>query len=313
MAWFETLLWWLAGTASLVFLLWALGCSRWRALTQELTSRLEAARQPAPTARYDAARELEGLPKPVQRYLRAVLKDGQPMVAAVQLEHRGHFNLGSVGVDRWRPFTSTQRVQTRRPGFVWDGRVAVLPGVAIHVHDAYVAGEGLLRPALLGLVRLMDLRGSSPEPGGVAQGEFLRFFAESAWYPTVLLPSHGVRWTAVDEHSARATLVDGRIGAELLFRFDPATGLVDSVRAEARGRAVGKRVVLTPWEGRWSDYAERDGLRVPTRGEVAWLTGQGRLSYWRGVLGSLRYEFVCQGAGAAIRARSRCGASNAAR
>ena len=36
-----------------------------------------------PTA-YDA-REIEGLPAPVQRYFRAVLQAGQPMVAAVQL------------------------------------------------------------------------------------------------------------------------------------------------------------------------------------------------------------------------------------
>ena len=38
-----------------------------------------------------------------------------------------------------------RNVITRRPGFDWDARIMVLPGVPAHVHDAYVAGEGLLR------------------------------------------------------------------------------------------------------------------------------------------------------------------------
>ena len=33
---------------------------------------------------------------------------------------------------------------------------------------------------------------------------------------------------------------------------------------------------MTPWEGRWSDYAEQGGIMVPMSGEVAWLTPEGR-------------------------------------
>jgi hypothetical protein len=64
------------------------------------------------------------------------------------------------------------------------------------------------------------------------------------------------------------------------------------VRAEARGRTVGQGVVMTPWEGRWWDYAQHDGMTVPMRGEVAWLTPDGRRSYWRGQVTTLAYEFV---------------------
>ncbi len=270
----------------------AFGTSRWNARTRALIERLDAARQPVTPTHYDAARELDGLPAPVQRFFRAVLKDGQPLVAAVNIEHRGTFNLAAEGPDQWKPFTSTQRAVMRRPGFVWDGRVRMAPGVAVHVHDAYVAGEGILHPAVLGLVSLTELRGTSAEPGGVAQGEFMRYLAEAAWYPTALLPSQGVRWTAMDDNAATATLNDGTVSATLLFRFDPRSGVIESVRAEARGRTVGKSVTLTPWEGRWSDYAERDGLRVPMRGEVAWLAPEGRRVYWRGEVTALRYETV---------------------
>jgi hypothetical protein len=291
-AWIKGFVWLLAAGVVAFIALAAFGASRWSASTRALNARLDAARQPITPARYDAARELGGLPAPVQRFFRAALKDGQPMVAALTIEHRGTFNLAAEGADQWKPFTSTQRVVTRRPGFVWDGRVAAMPGLAVQVHDAYVAGEGILHPAVLGLFTLMDLRGTSAEPGSVAQGEFLRWFAETAWYPTALLPSQGVRWSAIDERSAQASLDDGVVSAKLLVHFDAATGLIESVRAEARGRTVDHAVVLTPWEGRWSNYAERDGMRVPMSGEVAWLTPQGRRPYWRGDVSSVRYELV---------------------
>ena len=165
----------------------AYGAWRWAAGTRALMARLEATRVAPVPARYDA-RELDGLPPAVQRYFRAVLKDGQPIIAAASVEHAGSFNMGETR-DQWKPFTSRQRVVTRRPGFVWDGRVVMMPGLPVHVHDAYVAGEGILRPALLGLFTLMDLRGT-PE---LAQGELMRFFAEASWYPTALLPSQGVQ------------------------------------------------------------------------------------------------------------------------
>lgn len=271
-------------------LLTAFGAWRWSAGTRALIERLEAARRPVPPSRFDAARDLDGLPPPVQRFFRAALTDGTPLVASVGLEHRGTFNLAAEGPDRWIPFTSTQRVITRRPGFVWDARMAMAPGLAVRVHDAYVDGEGILHPAVLGLVSLTELRGVSPEPGGVAHGEFMRFVAEAAWYPTALLPSQGARWTAVDEHAAQVDLADGDVGVSLLLRFDPGTGLIDSVRAQARGRTVGSNVVMTPWEGRWWDYAEHAGMKVPMSGEVAWLTSEGRRTYWRGTVTSLSYN-----------------------
>jgi hypothetical protein len=134
---------------------------------------------------------------------------------------------------------------------------------------------------------IVNMRGTRP----VAEGELLRFFAETAWYPTALLPSQGVQWNAVDDSSAKATLKDGDISLTLLFRFDEA-GLIDSVRADARGRTVGGRAIPTPWEGRWKDYELRDGMRVPLEGEVAWILPEGPKPYWRGRITSLSFEFV---------------------
>ncbi|MGJ7511479.1 DUF6920 family protein [Variovorax sp. GT1P44] len=231
-------------------------------------------------------RELQSLPAPVQRYFRAALTEGQPIISALTVELVGTFNLSPTS-ERWKPFTSRQRIVTCRPGFLWDAEIVVLPGLAVRVLDAYIGGRGMLRAAVLGLFQVAALHGD----GEIARGELFRFFAEAAWYPTALLPSQGVRWDAIDDHSAYATLVDGPLTLRLLFRFDDA-GLIDSVRAEARGAMVGREMVMIPWEARWSDYRTRNGMTVPNVGEVEWLWPEGRRSYFRGTVTSIRFEFL---------------------
>ncbi len=259
------------------------GDARWKSGTRALRERLEAGRLPVEPTLFDQA-ELNGLPAPVQRFFRAALNNGTPIVSAVDMEHSGRFNLGE-DADNWKPFTSTQRVVTRRPGFDWDGRIAIMPGVSVRVHDAYVAGEGILHAAIFGLVSMVNLR----DTGDLAEGELMRFFAEAAWYPTALLPSQGVEWEAVNDESARATMSDGEITSTLLIHFG-TDGLIDVVSAEARGRMVGETTVPTPWQGRFWNYAPRDGMQVPMEGEVAWVLPVGIKPYWRGKLTSLRYQ-----------------------
>jgi hypothetical protein len=269
----------------------AFGGIAWTRWMRTLQASLEAGRQDgkpgasSPPTRYDA-RELEGLPAPVQRYFRTVLADGQPIITAVSIDIAGNFNMSPTG-EQWKPFTSRQRVVTRRPGFVWDARIAMLPGVTVRVVDSYIVGNGLLRAAIQGLFTMADIQGG----GEIARGEFMRWFAEVAWYPTALLPSQGVSWEAVDDRSANATFIDGPLTLTLLFRFNEA-GLIGSFRAEARGGMVGDKMIVAPWEGVWSNYQAVDGVQVPFTGEVAWMRPEGRKPYFIGTVTALAFEFA---------------------
>lgn len=137
----------------------ALGKRRWEEGTSMLRERVEAARLPVVPGTVDLG-ALDTLPAPVQRYFRTVLQQGMPMVASVRMQHRGMFNMGGQAAS-WKPFRSDQLVVTRRPGFDWDARIMMMPGLPVHVHDAYAAGEGVLHAALLGLVSLADMRGGA--------------------------------------------------------------------------------------------------------------------------------------------------------
>jgi hypothetical protein len=264
--------------------LYGYGSYRWKTETAAMRARMQVAKR-APTVRTYEVKELDALPAPVQRYFRAALTPGQPMVAAADIEITGAMRM-SDDADKWSAFTSNQRVVTQRAGFDWNASIAMFPGANVYVHDAYVAGEGILHAAILGAFTVVDMRGTRES----AQGEFMRFVAECSWYPTRMLPSQGATWTAVDDASAMLTIRDGDIAATLLVRFG-ADDLITSIRAEARGRLVKGVTSTAPWQGRFWDYMQRDGMHIPQQGEVAWVLPESAEPYWRGRVTSVRYEF----------------------
>ncbi len=261
------------------------GAWRWSVATGALITRLDAGDTSGHTQRYDA-REIADLPAPVRRYFELALTDGQPIIRAADAAMTGTFNM-SLDAPQWKPFTSQQRVVTHRPGFVWNARIMLFAGFPVRVHDAYVAGTGILTPSILGLFSMGNISGT----GEPARGELMRWFAECAWYPTALLPSQGIEWQAVDATSAQATMTDGPIRLTMLFRFGD-DGLISSIHADARGALVAGQTVMMPWEGRFSDYRRQDGMLIPFYGEVAWITPQGEKPYFRGTVTQMTYRFV---------------------
>jgi hypothetical protein len=261
------------------------GSVRWRAHTRNLRAELAASAAGAAPKTFDV-RELEGLPAPVQRYFHVALHAGQQVVESARLATEGEF-LMDAEKKTWARFTADQVFVARPPGFDWDARIRMAPGLAIFVRDAYRGGAGLLRADVLGVVTVAD-QAPSPE---LARGELLRWLAEAVWCPTALLPRHGLRWEAVGDDRARATIEDRGVVASVEFRFG-GDGLVTSVFALDRPRTVGASNVPTPWEGTWTAYSPRNGMHVPSAGEVSWVLPEGRLPYWRGRVKSVVYTFA---------------------
>ena len=261
------------------------GHSRWTHATNARLAALEAAVLPAKARaeRYDEA-ELAGLPTVVRSYLSKVLNPNQPIVRRLYLEQTGSMNRGTK-TEQWEPFTARQRVTTQRPGFVWDASMAMAAGITVRVVDAYVAGVGSLQPSLIGLFDMGGVEGT----GEIARGELIRYFAESVWYPTALLPSQGVWWTPVDAQTADATMTDGTITVTLRFVFNGA-GLVERISSTERSALVDGVMVPMPWEVRPSRYETHGGMLVPSEAEVAWLAPTGRMPYWRGKVERLDYD-----------------------
>lgn len=244
---------------------------------------LDASQLPGRTTAY-AESEVADLPDPVRRYFRSVLRNGQPMIRMARLTQEGEF-LVKEQPPKWGAFRATHVAAVSPPAFDWDARIAWAPGVKVFVRDAYVAGTGLLHAAAFGMLTLTKQRGT-PE---LAEGELMRYLAETPWYPTALLPGHGVSWTAIDDSSARATLTDGATTVSLDFTFDD-NGLITGVWSSARYR-VNDSPTSMPWQGRFERYEVHSRIRVPVMAEVAWVGPGGPMPYWRGNITSVAYDF----------------------
>jgi hypothetical protein len=260
------------------------GSYRWQSNTDKLRAQLTDGQQTIKLQTYDS-KEIEGLPAPVQRFFRTVLKDGQAIMVAVKFSQQGQFNMSETEA-KWSPFTATQLVTTQRLGFDWDARIRMAPGLNAFVHDAYVLGKGTLRASLIGLFTLAKMHDTRE----LNQGELLRFFAEATWYPTALLPSQGVRWEAIDDTSAHAALTDGATTVSLVFQFN-AEGAIATIRADARYR---DKLTAMPWCGRFWNYSVRNGMLIPLDGEVGWEYPEGIRLYFKGRITEISYEFAQQ-------------------
>jgi hypothetical protein len=248
-----------------------------RALLVDLAARCS----PMPAA-VDPA-ELVRLPTPVRRYLERVLPQHPRRIHTLAARQQGSFSFDGK---RWLPFTARQWMAPEVPGFLWDARIRMMPFVNAFVHDAYLAGEGILDARLFGLIPLAR---EKPTPE-LAQGELLRFLAETPWYPTALIPGCGVTWSEVDDSTAQASLQDRSTQVSLKFHFG-SDGLVDTIQADARPRLVKGKSVPAPWHCRFSDYREQQGLLVPLEGEVTWMLPEGPFPYWRGRLVEAVFDF----------------------
>jgi len=257
----------------------------WDSRTSSLRQQLERASIRTPDLYSEL--DLDELPAPVERFFRHVLKEGQPLIRAVDLVTEGQFQTGTTAAG-WKSFTASQRFSTRPPGFVWDAHIQMAPFMPVYIRDAYVGDHAEMRGKVLGLFPVVN----EADSRDLAAGQLHRYLAETIWFPTALLPNHHrVFWEAVDANSAIALITHRGITVSLRFTFT-ADGDVSEVFAKERMRAVDGGYEPTPWAVRCSDYQERHGMRIPIWCEAEWRLPEGPRPYWRGRVTTVRYELA---------------------
>ena len=225
------------------------------------------------------------LPDPVRRYLSLVRPDPSVGIVRARLVQEGEFKLGDEP-DSWRPFSAMETFRAGDPGFVWDARIRMAPGVDVRVRDYYVDGDAGMVGRILGVFTVVDVAHSA----ALAEGALARYLAEAVWLPTRLAAGPGLRWEAVDEGTAVAHLNDGDTRARLQFSFN-AEGDPVEVRG-VRPRETDGDFEPTEWVGRFSHHREMGGFRIPAYGEVAWIVDGAESLYWKGTIRAADFEVV---------------------
>lgn len=217
--------------------------------------------------------QLVGLPAPVKRYFRHVLRDGQPYLRGMRLRHNGHFKTDLK--KNWMGISGEEYMTACPPAFIWQGTTSQFTA-----RDEYVDGHGSLAVRLLGAVPLQ--RGEGPT---YDEGELLRWLSESVLMPTNLLPSDELYWIDLDDESARLIYTHLGHHVSCLVRFNAQHELEEFETMRHQGDAG-----PLPWVGRFMHYRDWHGVRVPTMLEASWVADGHRQPYAQFVVQELDYD-----------------------
>lgn len=206
------------------------------------------------TGRYDP-HIVRDLPEPAQRYFNYSIAAGAPLVPAVELVMRGELGLGSIEHPRYAPMRARQ-ILAPPHGLVWRVRAGSIGG-----SDGAIDRRSWTRFWLFGFIPIVRVGGDEDH----YRSAFGRVIAEGAfWTPAMLLPGNHVRWEAVDENTARATVARGSFDqvVDLTVAADgqPQHVVISRWSNENAERAYR----LQPFGGYLRDFREFEGYRLPT-------------------------------------------------
>jgi len=217
--------------------------------------------------------QLYGLPQPVQRYFRHILKDGQLYISYARITHDGKFKMGLD--KKWIDIKGEQYATTEKPGFIWKGITAMFTA-----RDMYIADKGRLIVSLFSLYRVVDAKGEQYD-----EGELLRWLGESILYPTSLLPDERLKWAGIDSNSAKLTFSYKGL---LLFFIITFNEIGEIIQMETK-RYMDKTKLET-WVIKFDEYKEINNVMVPLKFEVLWRLEKGDFSYAKFNITKIEYN-----------------------
>ena len=224
--------------------------------------------------------EMSKLPYPVAKWLLSSGFDGQNYVGAVKLKQKGELRT-AIGKP-WLPMEAKQLFVTAQPGFVWDAKIRMAPGIYLNGMDKYSDGKGSMLIKLMSIANLVDAKG--PE---IDQGTLLRYLAETAWFPTAAISEY-IEWSPIDEKSAMAKMAYGGIEAVGIFEFNEKGQVV----AFSAKRFMDKdgEYFLEDWRVVLDGHENIGGFIVPTRVKVIWGMDEGDFEWFRCKVTEIEYE-----------------------
>lgn len=198
---------------------------------------------------------------------------GASPAGAIRLHQAAEMRL-KKGAD-WQALPAQQTIAAARPGFAWVAAKYLGPLPLLRVLDSFDGDDGRLALRLFGGVPMGGVEG--PE---AALGEGLRYLAELPWCPDAILTNRAITWQeGPDGLTARLPTAGG--DAVVSFGLGP-TGDITTI--EARNRPASQpdgSIAHLDWHGRFWDYADIGGRRVPRQGEIGYVHADGYEAYFR--------------------------------
>lgn len=150
--------------------------------------------------------------------------------------------------------------------------------------DKYQDGHGNMLIRLAKFIRIADARGTEMD-----RSALVTILAEALFVPAYALQDY-IRWTPVDDHAAAAKLTYNDISVSGIFYFNDEGEFVRFNTTDRYFTPDGKNPVNIPWSVYVQDYADFEGIRIPTAISALWHMDTGEYEYYTGKIAGIGFN-----------------------
>jgi hypothetical protein len=176
-----------------------------------------------------------------------------PVVTSAVISGRARMNL--FGVDVPARFRFVHEAGKAYRHYI---EVTLFDWVIINVNEHFADGHAKL-----------ELPTGVQQGATIDQAANLALWAEATAFPALFVTDSRVHWTGLDDSSAILNVPFGTQRERFIARFDPRTGLLETLEAMRYRDASDTTKHL--WIAQNRDWQILDGVRLPTTGTATWL------------------------------------------
>ena len=200
----------------------------------------------------------DALPMAARRLIQRSVPANAAYATEVRLAMRGEIKL-----NRWMPFSATQRL-VGGEGFSWNARAGGSL-VGFSGSDSYWDGQGKVDFRLWGLLPVARASGADVSRSAVG-----RLAAETVvWLPQVLRSTNRAAWDHLSDESCRVSLTVHGEEFPILLTVD-SSGQLCEVEMERWGNPGGGDYSLIPFGATFDGWSQFGGVTIPSSGTVGW-------------------------------------------
>jgi hypothetical protein len=229
-------------------------------------------------------KDLKGLPAPVQKYFRYVLKDGQEYIRFVEMKASGKFRPPLH--KKWLNTSITQYISTEKPALIFNGVAKQNVFFWFKIRDKYHHGKGNMIVNLLSGFNVVNLH----DVEELNKTSFTRWIGEAVLFPTALLPSQYIKWLAIDDSKAKAIVTDGENSGEYIFHFNKKGEIVKYISNDRYDKfdegfqKVGSIALR-------SNYKTINDMKIPTEFAISRVLPDGtKEDFWIGKINHIQFN-----------------------
>lgn len=264
-----------------ILLLAGTGCSSLRPLFEEEVKK-ENAKYQNQSVRIITEEDIASLPVPIQKYLRVCNYVGKEAMWNSRIEWKTA-NIKRAQDGDWMPLECVQYNFVPSPARIVYLNASMWGIIPFDGRDKYQDGAGNMYIRVMNTFVVENATGKEMD-----QSSLVTILAEAMMVPSYALQKY-IQWKSIDSLSAEGTLTYNGMSVSGFFYFNE---LGEYIRFETKDRFHSEGDVHNnyPWIIHVSDYKDFGGFKQPAVITATWITDKGEYQYWKGEIGSIKYN-----------------------